>query len=212
MKERRQVPAKDQSRREQQSSPRHASRPSLMRNETIANDVTASTHHAPRSRSAIRPTTTTSDSQPQVMLSTASARMARLPSCVAIAILRRASAVMRRRQRRDDQSRQEKLSPWRVHRLQAAPAIMYAARRTADRRRFCSQAARIVPKRPVQVATRAFRRQISTPAEERQFNQTVETEGRERQTSGGNARADRDGALGEHPCDRQPFQAEGLSD
>jgi hypothetical protein len=69
----------------QQSSPLQASRASLTTKPTITSEVTASTHHAPSMKSANRPTTTTSDSQPQVILSAASARMARLPSCVASA-------------------------------------------------------------------------------------------------------------------------------
>src|SRR6516162_2400171 len=54
-----------------------------------SSEVTASTHHAPSASWARSPSRTTKDSQPQVMLSTASARKARLPSASAICNLRR---------------------------------------------------------------------------------------------------------------------------
>src|ERR1700730_13744915 len=109
----------------QQSSPLQASRASLTTKPTITSEVTASIHHAPSMRSANRPTTTTSDSQPQVILSAASARMARLPSCVAIGILRRANKVMIGIASKATISPgSENASPCRVHRLQAAPPTM----------------------------------------------------------------------------------------
>jgi hypothetical protein len=66
-----------------------ASRPSRIRNQTIPREATASTHHAPMASCTMRAATTTRDSQPQVMLSTASALSARLPSVSARASLRR---------------------------------------------------------------------------------------------------------------------------
>ena len=57
-----------------------ASRPSFARNQTIASEVTASIHQAPKASWAPRPMTTTTDSQRQATDSAASARRARLPS------------------------------------------------------------------------------------------------------------------------------------
>src|ERR1700674_3351474 len=78
----------------QQSSPLHASRASLTTNQTIPSEVTASIHQTASSRFARRPTTTTRESQPHVMLSMASARIARLPSWRATVTFRRASMYM----------------------------------------------------------------------------------------------------------------------
>src|SRR5262249_19274331 len=47
-----------------QVSARHASRPSLTRNQTIASEVTASIHQAPSASCASSPSTATQDSQP----------------------------------------------------------------------------------------------------------------------------------------------------
>jgi hypothetical protein len=59
-----------------------------MRNQTIPSEVTESTHHAPLTYWATKPTTTMTESQPQVIDSTASALSARLPIFSAIVILR----------------------------------------------------------------------------------------------------------------------------
>jgi len=69
--------------------PFQASRASLINNQTIANEVTASTHHEPSVSCAKSPTNTTKESQLQVMLSTASARRAELPTAAATRNLRR---------------------------------------------------------------------------------------------------------------------------
>src|SRR5215471_21554759 len=72
----------------QHSLPDHASRPSLIKNHTIASEPTPSIHHAPVIHCAARLITTTKDSHPQVTASMASARNARLPIFSAMAILR----------------------------------------------------------------------------------------------------------------------------
>src|ERR1700680_4918127 len=66
----------------------------------MPSEVTASIPHAASNRCATRPTTTTSESQPHVMLSIASARIARLPSWRATVSFRRAThgELHRRRQ------------------------------------------------------------------------------------------------------------------
>src|SRR6266700_1010180 len=78
----------------QHSAPVQASRPSLTRNQTIPSEVAASTHHAPVRYWAVKPMTTTSESQPHVIDSTASALSARLPIFSASAILRLARKYM----------------------------------------------------------------------------------------------------------------------
>ena len=55
----------------------------------MPSEAAASTHHAPLTTCAINAPTTTSESQPHVMLSMASARSARLPSASARRSLRR---------------------------------------------------------------------------------------------------------------------------
>jgi len=50
------------------SSFAHASRPSFTKNQTIASEPNASTHQTPSTPCPTRLTTTTRDSQPQVML------------------------------------------------------------------------------------------------------------------------------------------------
>src|SRR5690349_6032564 len=62
------------------SSASQASRPSLTRNQTIASEVTASIHQAPKASWASSPSTTTTDSQRHASDSAASARRARPPS------------------------------------------------------------------------------------------------------------------------------------
>src|SRR5262249_25518237 len=71
-----------------------ASRPSLTRNQTIASEVTESTHQVPVAYCAAKPMTTMKDSHPQVIDSTASARSARLPISLAMAILQFARTYM----------------------------------------------------------------------------------------------------------------------
>jgi hypothetical protein len=77
------APRNRKSDRQEQQAPHsrsdHASRPSLIKNHTIANAPTPSIHHAPVSHCAARLTTTTNDNHPHVMASTASARSAWLP-------------------------------------------------------------------------------------------------------------------------------------
>lgn len=63
----------------QHSSPSQASRPSRSKNQTMPSEANGSIHQAPISSCATSPTTTTKANQPQVMLSTASVRRARLP-------------------------------------------------------------------------------------------------------------------------------------
>jgi hypothetical protein len=112
----------------QQSSPRHASRASLTTNHTIPNDVTASTHQASINRCASSPMTTTSDSHPQVMLSMASARIARLPSEVATSSFRLARTYMMGIARvATIKPGRENSPPRRIQRLHVAPSTIYAA-------------------------------------------------------------------------------------
>jgi hypothetical protein len=71
----------------------------LINSPTITSEVSASTHHAPSASCARTPINTTKDSQPQVMLSTASARKARLssappdPACRALGLFRHGPTV-----------------------------------------------------------------------------------------------------------------------
>src|SRR6266566_1042236 len=63
-----------------QHSPVQASLPSLTSSQTIASEPTLSIHQNPNSACAVRLTTATNDSHPQVIASMASARSARLPA------------------------------------------------------------------------------------------------------------------------------------
>ena len=112
----------------QHCSPFQASCPSRTRNHTIPSEAAASTHQAPISSWAKSAATTTRESQPHVMLSTASARNARLPSASARRSLRRdgmymigiANTVMTRPGR-------ENSAPCCVHNFHAAEATTYMA-------------------------------------------------------------------------------------
>ena len=71
------------------------------------------------------PISTTKDSQPQVMLSTASVRKARLPSASAICNFRRdRSHMIGIAARLTNRPGQEKSAPWRVHKRHPAATTM----------------------------------------------------------------------------------------
>ena len=156
--------------------------------------------------------TTTTDSQPHVMLSAASARIARLPIRVAMAILRRASNVM------IGIARMATISPASEKRLAfAGPQAPPCANNdvTGEGKQ----------QGPADLAGGAFdmlgkglavaKLDAEAPdqyAGRRQLDQAIKPEGHQCETASRNAGAEGYAPFGDHPADRQPFESERFAD